>query len=542
MAIAFRVVFGGLAAASLASAALAQPEVRYQVVGSVSSEWTVKPWPNGNQPGLSRAMALDLVSPGSVVLSDINFGWIFRGGSVSLQRRTGQPIPGLVGTNWTSTQSLYPRYFRDANDGFVMAHAPTSQGGTRHLRATTSGFANCQQPVVSNSRGESAGYTASGGVGIGRAGGPYVEIYTPTTGVVVGLPGWLVNTFVPICAGEDGRMWFYGRGFAPQGAIKGFVASARASQGVAVIEIVQNQPANPVGEFTGFESGGSDIVAGADDGTIVLSGYVRPTGSPSNIHGVWAVGPGGVWSLILAYDAPVDQLPPGVVIRADPRGALALNRDGVYADYVTLAGAGVTSANDSAVIRWSASTGLQIVAREGDPVPGDAAGRLFGPMYYVHLSNRGDISFADSVALYLHHPAIGLATVARVGEAVAGGLATNLAAVSVVTSRFVGAAGRVAPAVDGPNGGQTWIDDEGRLSFAAWTPPHMVAYSAQLTLRCPADFNRDGFTDFFDYSDYVTCFEISDCPAGRGADFNADGFVDFFDYVEFVEAFETGCG
>ena len=37
---------------------------------------------------------------------------------------------------------------------------------------------------------------------------------------------------------------------------------------------------------------------------------------------------------------------------------------------------------------------------------------------------------------------------------------------------------------------------------------------------------------------YEIAFEtVSSCPA----DFNADGFVDFFDYLEFVDAFERGC-
>ncbi len=57
---------------------------------------------------------------------------------------------------------------------------------------------------------------------------------------------------------------------------------------------------------------------------------------------------------------------------------------------------------------------------------------------------------------------------------------------------------------------------------------------------CPsADFNGDGFVDFFDYDDYVACFEGS-CPDGLNADFNGDGFVDFFDYDDYVFAFE-GC-
>ena len=58
---------------------------------------------------------------------------------------------------------------------------------------------------------------------------------------------------------------------------------------------------------------------------------------------------------------------------------------------------------------------------------------------------------------------------------------------------------------------------------------------------CPADFNGDGFLDFFDYDEYVTCFEINVCPPGKTADFNGDNFVDFFDYDDYVTAFETGC-
>lgn len=54
---------------------------------------------------------------------------------------------------------------------------------------------------------------------------------------------------------------------------------------------------------------------------------------------------------------------------------------------------------------------------------------------------------------------------------------------------------------------------------------------------CPADFNGDGFLDFFDYDAFVTAYEGGD----TAADFNADGFLDFFDYDAFVAAYETGC-
>lgn len=58
---------------------------------------------------------------------------------------------------------------------------------------------------------------------------------------------------------------------------------------------------------------------------------------------------------------------------------------------------------------------------------------------------------------------------------------------------------------------------------------------------CPADFNGDGFLDFFDYDDFIACFQDGICPPGKDADFNGDLFVDFFDYDDFVAAFEAGC-
>jgi hypothetical protein len=65
--------------------------------------------------------------------------------------------------------------------------------------------------------------------------------------------------------------------------------------------------------------------------------------------------------------------------------------------------------------------------------------------------------------------------------------------------------------------------------------------SVWVIYHCPADFNDDGFLDFFDFDDFVLCFESENCPPDRSADFNNDGFVDFFDFDDFVLAFQTGC-
>ncbi len=58
---------------------------------------------------------------------------------------------------------------------------------------------------------------------------------------------------------------------------------------------------------------------------------------------------------------------------------------------------------------------------------------------------------------------------------------------------------------------------------------------------CRADFDGDGFVDFFDFNAFAECFDEIACPPGRNADFTNDGFVDFFDFDAFVSAFEEGC-
>ncbi|MEK6703192.1 MAG: FG-GAP-like repeat-containing protein [Planctomycetota bacterium] len=67
------------------------------------------------------------------------------------------------------------------------------------------------------------------------------------------------------------------------------------------------------------------------------------------------------------------------------------------------------------------------------------------------------------------------------------------------------------------------------------------AVVVRLRTLCGADFNHDGAVDFFDYDEFVACFEGQGCPQCTTADFDADGTADFFDYDAFVVAFESGC-
>ncbi len=68
-----------------------------------------------------------------------------------------------------------------------------------------------------------------------------------------------------------------------------------------------------------------------------------------------------------------------------------------------------------------------------------------------------------------------------------------------------------------------------------------LLFAASAGAACRPDFNGDGFLDFFDFDEFVACFEGGSCPPGKSGDYNDDGFADFFDYDEFVADFEAGC-
>ncbi len=81
------------------------------------------------------------------------------------------------------------------------------------------------------------------------------------------------------------------------------------------------------------------------------------------------------------------------------------------------------------------------------------------------------------------------------------------------------------------------LSHRGVLAFAANFSDGTGAVF-RTVVRCDADLDGDGFTDFFDLVAFVDAFEGGE----PRADFNGDGFIDFFDFDAFVGAFERGCG
>ncbi|QOJ00006.1 MAG: hypothetical protein HRU70_05695 [Phycisphaeraceae bacterium] len=93
------------------------------------------------------------------------------------------------------------------------------------------------------------------------------------------------------------------------------------------------------------------------------------------------------------------------------------------------------------------------------------------------------------------------------------------------------------------------LDDDGLFSTTGERTDYFVSVTGpvgdvrQLTpvYVCRADFNQDGFLDFFDLDAFVGCFEGVACPPRAGGDFDGDGFSDFFDLDAYLAAFDLGC-
>ncbi|MEK6703587.1 MAG: VCBS repeat-containing protein [Planctomycetota bacterium] len=97
----------------------------------------------------------------------------------------------------------------------------------------------------------------------------------------------------------------------------------------------------------------------------------------------------------------------------------------------------------------------------------------------------------------------------------------------------------VAPSVHDCNA--NGVPDSCDITAGTSTDTNANGVPDECDALCRADFNADGSSDFFDYDDFVRCFEGLACPPGTSADFDADGTIDFFDYDAFVTAFELGC-
>ena len=242
---------------------------------------------------------------------------------------------------------------------------------------------------------------------------------------------------------------------------------------------------------------------------------------------------------------------------------------------------GVTTANNDTL--WFARDGSrEIVLREGDPAPGAPAGTTIAGWGSCFTDDRGDVlvqavNSGGVIGLWFRS-AQGLEAVLSVGDDAPGLEGATIAEFLAVD---LGPDGDLA--VEARLGGRYWFEDDALMTarrtpdgwrftplvikgeqivFASnnvrfvseiggWTTPNRFGEvlvgtqfrdgAAAVILAspggCPADFDGNGFVDFFDQIDYTDAFE-----SGRArADFNRDGFLDFYDYAAFLDLFQAGC-
>jgi hypothetical protein len=218
-----------------------------------------------------------------------------------------------------------------------------------------------------------------------------------------------------------------------------------------------------------------------DSGHLVFGATL--SGAPtSSDTGFWRYQPGSIVPLVREGDIPANA--PGVAISAPGIDSFCVTPDGSILFTTQLSGAAVNADNDFAIARFTPGLGLNLLAREGSPLtigPGDVR-TIASANFFVSLASGADDGRPSAL---------------------------DADANAVILLNFSDGSAAIAISSDVP--------------------------------ICPADFNDDGFVDFFDADDFSLCFDGGACPPGKDGDFNADGFVDFFDFGDFVAAFETGC-
>jgi hypothetical protein len=240
---------------------------------------------------------------------------------------------------------------------------------------------------------------------------------------------------------------------------------------------------------------------------------------------------------------------------------IAVSADGEYIAGHTWA----NQYNEMRGFRWSETGGFEFFTRlydTGDPVRPDTKSISYdisddgnvvvGWTYETNLGNVYPFRWTSGTEVVNLPSALGS------GDAIGYARSTNSDGSVIVGSEFNGTF--YEPVMWNVNGGihlAQYLDDrgvtvpsefvEGGIAWGVSPNGRFIvggtnseqAFVIDLG-ACTADFNQDGFVDFFDYTEFVECFEDSVCPPWRTADFNGDNFVDFADFDEYVNMYEAG--
>jgi hypothetical protein len=310
--------------------------------------------------------------------------------------------------------------------------------------------------------------------------------------------------------------------------------------------------ATPVSGFgAGVNLRYPELASLANNGSIAFFGNLSAANgiAISNSLSLW-LGTPGDFRLVARINSQAAGAPDGVVYESLSSTFPMLS--GEFIGFTArLDGAGVTSANDRAFFVGRRGN-LAMVVREGDQVPGLPGGVVFADLsdrfamnargqivFHATISGPG-VSTANDQGIWATDTRGAIHQIARQGTPITAADASGVG-VSLPVVRL----GILADS-GGEDGTPTSINAAGQVAFYVYIDPSQTSSNSAIVRSdiiepCSVDFNADGFVDFFDYDEFVACFESGACPGGTSADFNSDGFVDFFDYDTFVAAFESGC-
>jgi hypothetical protein len=370
-------------------------------------------------------------------------------------------------------------------------------------------------------------------------------------------------------SGNDQGVWLYAAGSTSLIAREGSPA-----------------PGTPAGvTFDNFSGGGLNM-AGQ---TVIYAGLAGDSVDSTNDSGLWVGSPTSVVLKVRAGDAAPNA---GADVKfASFSQFHSLNRSSRIAFSATLAGGGVTTANDSSL--WSDGSGaLQLIAREGDPAPGTPAGVIFRDFSGMHLLNGpgrsafnaplagAGVTTANDVGLWigsaesLHlvvregDPAPGMGPGVTIGAAA--GFMLNSAGQIALTAPLIGsgvtaandraiwasdADGQlhvivregdqieVAPGdsrivnvlnqfttLTTEEGSPCSFNDVGQLAFtASFTDGSSGVFVSSLVQTLPGDFTHDQFVNVADLD--VWRGQVGEVGSSLAADADHDGDVDGSDFL-----------
>ena len=232
---------------------------------------------------------------------------------------------------------------------------------------------------------------------------------------------------------------------------------------------------------------------------------------------------------------------------------LVFNDAGQTAFTTFLAGDNVNSSNDCAIFSQGSGS-LQLIAREGDQVPGAEDGLRFGNFQLLNLefNAAGQIAFRAFVttdgacfdsAIFATDLDGQLIEIVRGGDVIDVNddpLVEDLRTVDGLG--FASNGGGFTPNGGNNNGvSSRSLNDRGQLAFAAsftdGSEAIIVSNGAVFSEVRLGDVNQDGIVNFFDISAFISVLIAGDFQAE--ADTNEDGVVDFLDIIQFVAFLST---